>query len=89
MMKRVKRKYIRKAITTPVEPSTEGIESEGSTNTDIVEPTVKGFSFEDLPLSIRIQVENTLKMRKRLKLPDDSVERRLRAIKMFRGDKVR
>ena len=49
----------------------------------------KEFSFNDLPLSIRAQVENTIKMRERLRLPDDSRERKAMAIKMFRGDRLR
>mgnify|MGYP001575989296 CR=1 FL=1 len=88
-MKRTKRKYTRR--TTPVESKSSGIETGGNTITppEVIEPTVKAFSFEDLPLSIRMRVENTLKVRKRLKLPDDSVERKVQAIEMFRGVKVR
>jgi hypothetical protein len=104
-MKRTKRKYIRKAATTPVESSRDGIESEGSVFPqvsisggipegmvlpDSVTTTTGGeFTYIDLPLSVRMGVENTLKMRARLKLPDDSEERKARAIKMFRGDKAR
>ena len=89
-MKRTKRKYTRKATTTPIESKSRGIETEDSAipQLDIVEPTVS-FSFTDLPLSVRLGVENTIKLRVRLKLPDDSVERKAQAIKMFRGDKAR
>ncbi len=120
-MKRTKRKYTRKATTTPVESSRGGIEQgssvilppgkdapwddragvsvmdgvsiSGGIPEGLVLPdsvtTSTGFTYIDLPLSVRMRVENTLKMRKRLKLPDDSKERKSQAIKMFRGDKAR
>lgn len=47
------------------------------------------FTFNDLPLSRRMQVESIIKARKRLGLPDDSKERRLLAVKYFRGDRPR
>ncbi len=107
-MKRTKRKYTRKATTTPVESKSSGIEQgskvivpiEANTH-DLVGQTIvydsdktvtrciSEFSFEDLPLSLRMQVENTLKMRKRLGLPDDEKERKAQIIKMFRGDRAR
>jgi len=49
----------------------------------------KIFTFDDLPLSLRGQVEFILSYRKRLGLPDDSKERKSQAIKMFRGDRPR
>ncbi len=73
------------------ESKSSGIETEGSTITlpEVIEPTVKAFSYDDLPLSIRMSVESQLAYRKRLGLPDDSKERKAQAIKYFRGDKVR
>ena len=104
-MKRTKRKYTRKATTTPVESKSSGIESEGKVIAqvslsggipegmilpDSVTTSTGGeFTYIDLPLSVRMGVENTIKLRARLHLPDDSVERKSRAIKMFRGDRPR
>ena len=89
-MKRTKRKYTRKAPTTPVESSRGDLKAESSTipQPDNIQSS-DGFSFNDLPLSVRVGVEKTIKLSKRLKLPDDSEERKSRAIKMFRGDKAR
>ncbi len=101
-MKRTKRKYTRKATITPVESKSSGIETEGSAmdykkNPVILEShlegiadgTIKPFTFEDLPLSVRMGVENAIKLRTRLKLPDNSEERKAQAIKYFRGDRPR
>ena len=104
-MKRIKRKYTRKATTTPVESTRNGTEQEASVITqvslsggipegmvlpDSVTTSTGGeFTYADLPLSVRMGVENTIKLRARLHLPDDSKERKAQAIKMFRGDKVR
>ena len=83
-----KRKYTRheKVLDAPQSDST-GIDKE----TGVIVPIVdnQGFSFNDLPLSIRTQVENTIKMRERLRLPDDPRDRKAMAIKMFRGDRLR
>ena len=49
----------------------------------------KEFVYIDLPFSIRQGVENSIEMRKRVGLPDDSKERKERAIKYFRGDRPR
>jgi hypothetical protein len=49
----------------------------------------KGFTFDDLPLSIRTQVERDILYRKRLNLFDDSKERKERAVKYFLGDEPR
>ncbi len=52
------------------------------TNTTLTIPTK--FTFKDLPLSTRVRVESQLAYRKTLKLFDDSVERKQRAINYFR-----
>ena len=80
-MKRTKRKYTRKPDVLQSNSTKE--------ESSIIPQVEKVFTFNDLPLSIRTQVENTIKMRKRLGLPDDSRERRLVAIKYFRGDRLR
>ena len=91
-MKRTKRKYTRK----PDAP--QSISSPSKEESSIVDRVTgeiakvksdSGFSFNDLPLSLRIQVENTIKMRNKLGLPDDSQDRKERAIKYFRGDRPR
>ncbi len=86
-MKRTKRKYTRK----PKPDAPQSISSPIVEESSIIPQgeVVKVFTFNDLPLSIRTQVENTIKMRARLHLPDDSKERKERAIKMFRGDRPR
>jgi len=86
-----KRKYTRKVVTTPEESKSSHTKEESSIIPQVVDipATVSEFSFNDLPLSRRVGVEYTIKMRKRLKLPDDSKERRELAVKMFRGDRPR
>ena len=101
-MKRTKRKYTRKPkfdalglISSPTKGESSAIlppdkdalwdDRAGESVMD----TVKEFSFNDLPLSIKTQVENTIKMRERLGLPDDYKERKALAIKYFRGDRPR
>ena len=90
-MKRTKRKYTRKPKQDAPQSISSPIKEESSIIPQVVSatPYVKGFTFDDLPLSIRAQVENTIKMRKRLGLPDDSKERKALAIKYFRGDRPR
>mgnify|MGYP001571361702 CR=1 FL=1 len=100
-MKRIKRKYTRKAI--PEETGSNGTEGgvfppvslsggipEGMVLPESVTTTTGGeFTYTDLPLSVRMGVENTIKQRGRLHLPDDSKERKEQAIKYFRGDRPR
>ena len=89
-MKRTKRKYTRHLLE--VKPDALESKSSGVDEvTGVILPPVanSGFSFNDLPFSIRMQVENIIKMRERLKLPDDSKERKLLAIRYFRGDRPR
>ena len=90
-MRKVKRKYTRKPTPDALQSNSSPVKEESSIipQVKVVSPAVKAFSFNDLPLSIRTQVENTIKMRKRLGLPDDSRERRLLAIKYFKGDRPR
>ena len=78
-----KRKYTRK-------PDALGLNSSPTKEESGTIPRgVKAFSFNDLPLSVRMQIENTIKMRERLGLPDDSEERRVLAVRYFRGDRPR
>lgn len=97
-MKRTKRKYTRHEKV--VEPNPDALQSisspsEGESSTvdrvtgEITPVKVDKFSYNDLPLSIRVGVEQTLAYRKKLGLNDDSVERKERAIKYFRGDRPR
>ena len=106
-MKRTKRKYTRKATTTPVESKSTPIEvvsspipqdtitvsllnaETGELTTGTVQVGDHEFTYTDLPLSLRIQIESAIKYRKRLGLFDDSVERKSQAIRMFRGDRAR
>jgi hypothetical protein len=60
---------------------------ESVTTTNVTE--YKEFTFEDLPLSVRVGVENNIAYRKKLNLPDDSKERKQRAVQYFLGDKPR
>ncbi len=98
-MKRTKRKYTRHV--KPIEPIPDNVQSisspikEESSTVDRVTGEVtevkpdSRFSFNDLPLSIRMQVERIIKMHKRLGLPDDSKERKERAVRYFRGGRPR
>ncbi len=103
-MKRIKRKYTRheldgvqlkpfKAVALILPPETIEADIAGIVTAGIPSKVpyyqVRDFSFDDLPLSIRQGVENTIKLRKRLGLPDDSKERKEKAIRMFRGDRLR
>jgi hypothetical protein len=49
----------------------------------------KPFTFEDLPLSLRMQVETALRNRKLKKLPDDSIERKATALRNYLGSTPR
>ena len=87
-MRKVKRKYTRREVTQPPVSNSEISQNSGiggQSGSKI--PTA--FSFNDLPLSIRTSVENTIKMRKRLGLSDDSKERKERAVQYFKGDRPR
>lgn len=94
-MRKVKRKYTRKV--TPETPQdapelkSRGIKEESSRipQVDKVTVPVGEFSFDDLPLSLRMQVESIIKWRKAKGLPDDSKERIERAVKYFRGGRLR
>ena len=102
-MKRTKRKYIRKpdapeSVSSPVKGERSIIlplkvlTADYNGDVDVIidgKMIAKAFTFDDLPLSIRTQVGNTIKARAMLHLPDDSKERRLLAIKYFRGDMPR
>mgnify|MGYP001566742785 FL=1 len=96
-MRKVKRKYTRKEVGQSP-PDAVGIviqppisDSEISQNSGIGGQSGSKipFGFQDLPLSVRMQVETALEMRKRLRLPDDSKERKERAVIYFRGDRPR
>ncbi len=89
-MKKVKRKYTRKETTISEASKSSGIQEESSIipQVDTLQSPVE-FSFDDLPLSLRTQVENTIKLRERFKLPDDSKDRKERAVRYFRGDRLR
>ncbi len=104
-MKRTKRKYTRKATTTPVESKSSGIGVEGSVIAqvslsggipdsmvlpDSVTTSTEGeFTFVDLPLSLRMQIDSVTKTRARAHLPDNIKERTEQTIKWFKGDKPR
>jgi hypothetical protein len=62
---------------------------ESVTTTNIKGNDYKVFTFDDLPLSVRTQVERDILYRKRLNLFDDSKERKERAVKYFLGDEPR
>ena len=91
-MKRTKRKYTLKpkldapeSIPGPVKDESHiSIPPDREGN-----PVLDSFTFNDLPFSIRNRVEAVIKMRKGLRLPDDSKDRKEMAIKMFRGDRPR
>lgn len=65
---------------------TEGLEP--SNDSSILSPVAKSritvTTFEDLPLSIRIQVEKDIAFRKRLNLFDDSEDRKARALRYYK-----
>ena len=90
-----KRKYTRKVIPGAVQSKSSTVEEGVSTIPHVDEKTGEilqsskdfKFSFSDLPSSIQGQVEAIIKMRKGLGLPDDSKERKERAIRMYRGDR--
>ncbi len=82
-MKKVKRKYTRK----PKQDTPQSISSPTKEESNIIMPSE--FSFNDLPFSLRMQVESIIKARKRLGLPDDSKERKERTVKYFKGDRLR
>jgi len=82
-MKKAKRKYTRKVVPNAPELKSSPIKEESNSN------VLSEFKFKDLPLSLRMEVEAVIKWRNRVGLPDDSKERIERAIKMFRGDKLR
>lgn len=87
MKRKVKRKYTRKAAPGALESPTSPAKEESGTIPQ--GEVVKAFSFDDLPLSIKMQVESAIKYRKAKGLPDDSRERKDNAIKYFRGDRPR
>jgi hypothetical protein len=74
----MKRKYTRHAPQSNSEP----IKEESGISTLVKDRPV---TFEDLPLSVRASVERTIAYRKRLALPDDSKERKQRAVEYFVG----
>ena len=82
-MKKVKRKYTRKPEQDAPQSVIEPIKEESSSKIPIA------FSFKDLPISLRMEIEAIIKWRKLYGLPDDSKERKEKAIKYFRGDRPR
>ena len=95
-MKRTKRKYTRRKIIQPPISNGEMLKSSGIGGesgiilpTEDIKPSKTPFTFKDLPLSLRMQVESAIRMRKRLGLFDDSKERKEKAIRNFRGDRPR
>ncbi len=46
-------------------------------------PSKTDVSYESLPSSVRSGIEKVLAYRKRLNLPDDSVERKAKAVKYY------
>ena len=93
-MRRTKRKYTRRKFIQPPVSNSETLKSSGiEGGSGIILPTedIKPpkFTFKDLPLSLRMQVESAIRMRKRLGLSDDSRERIERVIRNFRGDRPR
>jgi hypothetical protein len=92
-MKKVKRKYTRKVVPDAPESISTPVQEERSivdrATGEVIVKHDGSFSFNDLPLSIRAGVERTIKYRERLKLPDDSKERKELAVRMFRGDRPR
>ncbi len=95
-MKRTKRKYTRhEKVIKPTQDAPQSTTSPVKDESSIVapdregEPVLDGFTFNDLPQSIRIRVERDIAYRKRLNLLDDSKERKERAIRYFRGDRLR
>jgi hypothetical protein len=85
---------MKKLKRTPKVPKTaprlvRGVVGEQSNTTILPDKEVVPFSFDDLPLSIRMQVERIIAYRKAHNLPDDSKERKEQAVKMFKGDKPR
>lgn len=92
-MKRTKRKYTRKVPT----PQADSVKEEsvtishvtGEITTDTAQVGKTQFSYTDLPLSVRVTVEKAIAYRKAKGLSDDSKERKLQAVKYFRGDRPR
>ena len=83
-MKRTRRKYTRKPKPDALEPISGPVKEEGGSQ---IPPNE--FSFNDLPLSIRMRVEDVIRFRKARGLPDDTEDRKALAVKMFRGDRPR
>ena len=89
-MKRTKRKYTRKVKSEVVPDSVQSISTplkeEINTETgEIPKILTKALSYDDLPISTRTRIEAYIEFRKKMNLPDDSKERRERAVKLFRG----
>lgn len=99
MKRKPKRRYVRTVLLVP-KPLSEENAPQSTTEPlsggssiipqagEVVAPIIE-FTFKDLPLSLRMQVESVIKWRKAKGLPDDSEERKEKAIKMFRGDRPR
>lgn len=64
--------------------TTQKLEGDKWVDTGKFKAELKPFTFEDLPLSIRIGVENIITYRENLKLPDDSKERKQRALNYYK-----
>jgi len=67
----------------------QGSEQSLDKTTGEITPKSDGFSFNDLPLNIQVGVDRIIEMRKCAGLFDDSVERKQRAIRYFRGSGLR
>ncbi len=74
-MKRTKRNPVSNATTTPVPTESTPIEAQGSTK----------LRYEDLPASIRADIENTVKMRVAAGLTDDLETRKAVALAYYRS----
>ncbi len=92
MKKKVKRKYTREpkqdaleSISSPVKEESSIVDRITGEITEI-KPT---FTYDNLPMGIRVGVDRAIKLRARLHLPDDSKERKQRAVRYFRGDRPR
>ncbi len=91
-MKKVKRKYTRHNKIEPIQNAPQSQTSIVKEESSIVDRVtgeivvVKRFTEDDLPLSIQVQIERDIALRKRLNLPDDSKERKERAVRYFRGE---
>jgi hypothetical protein len=82
---------VESSVIVPIDPLI--MEYRGDTDIIIdgklIAKAPKPFTFEDLPLSLRLQVETALRNRKLRKLPDDSIERKATALRNYLGSTPR